>query len=45
MLKSHLKYADIIKQIESTFVVNGGSLHWSNIQNRFNPSFTSLGTF
>lgn len=36
---SHLKYADIIKQIESTFVVNGGSLHWSNIQNRFNPSF------
>lgn len=37
---SHLKYTDIIKQIERTFVINGGSLHWSNIQNRFNPSFS-----
>ena len=36
---SHLKYADIIKKIEKTFVINGGSLHWSNIENRFNPFF------
>lgn len=35
---SHLKYADIIKRIEKRFVLNGGALHWSNIQNRFNPS-------
>ena len=37
---SHLKYADIIKKIEKTFVKNGGSLHWSNIEYRFNTSFT-----
>ena len=37
---SHLKYADIIKKIEKTFVKNGGPIHWSNIENRFNPSFT-----
>ena len=36
---SHLKYADIIKKIENIFVKNGGILHWSNIENRFNPSF------
>lgn len=37
---SYLKYADIIKRIEKTFVKNAGSLHWSNIQCRFNSSFT-----
>ena len=37
---SHLKYADIIKKIENTFIKNGGILHWSNIENRFNPSFS-----
>ena len=37
---SHLKYADIIKKIEKTFIKKGGVLHWSNIENRFNPSFT-----
>ena len=36
---SHLKYADIIKRIEKTFVINGVPLHWSNIGNRFQPSF------
>lgn len=36
---SYLKYADIIKKIERTFVKNGGALHWSNIENRFDPSF------
>ena len=36
---SHLKYADIIKRIEKTFVINSGPLHWSNIGNRFQPSF------
>ena len=36
---SHLKYADIIKKIENTFIKNGGMLHWSNIENRFKPSF------
>lgn len=36
---SHLKYADIIKRIEKTFVINGGPLHWSNIGNRLQPSF------
>ena len=37
---SHLKYDDIIKKIERTFVVNDGSIHWSNIENRFKPSFS-----
>ena len=37
---SHLKYADIIKQIERTFVKNAGPLHWSNIDYRFNPALT-----
>lgn len=36
---SYLKYADIINKIEQTFVKNGGMLHWSNIENRFDPSF------
>lgn len=33
---SHLRYEDIIKKVEKTFVKNGGPLHWSNIDNRFN---------
>ena len=37
---SHLKYADIIKKIVKTFVKNGGLLHWSNIEYRFNTCFT-----
>lgn len=35
---SYLKYADIIKRIEKTFVINGGTLHWFNIGNKFQPS-------
>ena len=37
---SHLKYKDIIKKIEKVFVKNCGSLHWSNIECRFNSYFT-----
>ena len=35
---SHLQYANIIRRIEQTFVKNGGPLHWSNIEMRFEPS-------
>lgn len=37
---SRLKYLDIIKKIEKIFIKNGGILHWANIENRFNPSFS-----
>ncbi|MBE6901509.1 MAG: hypothetical protein E7478_03460 [Ruminococcaceae bacterium] len=37
---SHLQYASIIRRIEQTFVKNGGSLHWSNIEMRFAPSLS-----
>ena len=36
---SHLQYADVIRRIEQTFVKNGGPLHWSNVEMRFNPLF------
>lgn len=33
-------YSDILKKIEKTFVLYGGTIHWSNIQNRFNPKLS-----
>ncbi len=48
---SHLKYENIIKKIEKTFIINRGTsfyhstLHWSNIENRFSPSFTIKQTY
>ena len=34
-----LEYAAIIKRIEKTFVINGGPIHWANIERRFSPRF------
>ena len=36
---SHLKYASIIDKIDSTFIKNGGYLHWSNITLRFKSCY------
>ena len=36
---SKQKYAAIIKQIEKTFVIDGGPIHWANIERRFSPRF------
>lgn len=32
-------YEDILSRIERTFVYHGGPIHWSNLENRFNPRF------
>ena len=36
---SKITYSGIIKKVEQRFVLYGGNLHWSNLENRFNPEW------